>query len=154
MHIVLEGNIGVGKSSLLNYLKSNLEQVEAAPEPVSTWTSCNGTNILGLFNTDMEKYGLTFQSVVIGSLFERDAEYKNSANPVVFERSIDSSKNVFAKVLEKQGFLDWDGENILKYYYDVYQKFLSPPDLVIYLKVSPGTVYERIKQRGRSMGSP
>ena len=48
---IIEGNIGSGKTTLINKLKSN-NDYEVIEEPVSTWLSIKGDNdknLLGLF---------------------------------------------------------------------------------------------------------
>lgn len=149
MRIVLEANIGVGKSSLLHFLKSTIPNIEVATEPVELWKNIGGTNMLEMFNKDMKKYALTFQHTVMTSLLERDVALKNCPHPIIFERSIDSVKNVFAKVLEKNGCIDSDDVNILNYCHGVYKKLVKPIDLIVYLKASPETALTRIKKRGR-----
>ena len=46
-HVLVEGNIGVGKSTFLNRLKENLgNDATVFTEPVELWTNFKGTNLL------------------------------------------------------------------------------------------------------------
>lgn len=43
--VAVEGNIGSGKSTFLNYCSSR-NNVEVVPEPVKKWRNFNGVNLL------------------------------------------------------------------------------------------------------------
>lgn len=47
--VAVEGNIGSGKSTFLEYCKLHPD-VEVVPEPVSEWTDLRGTNLLVSIN--------------------------------------------------------------------------------------------------------
>ena len=48
--VLVEGNIGVGKTTFLNFLQSKTSNVEVFPEPVNLWKDVGGYNALvGLF---------------------------------------------------------------------------------------------------------
>ena len=49
--IQIEGNIGVGKSTLINYLKSKLSKnhkIMLINEPINTWMNIEGYNLFHL----------------------------------------------------------------------------------------------------------
>lgn len=43
--VIVEGNIGSGKTTFLNYFKQ-FEDVNVLAEPVNKWRNCNGHNLL------------------------------------------------------------------------------------------------------------
>lgn len=47
--VSVEGNIGSGKSTFLNYCESD-EEVVTLPEPVGLWTNVGGVNLLVLIS--------------------------------------------------------------------------------------------------------
>ena len=65
--VSVEGNIGSGKSTFLNYVKQQcaaLEKVIILAEPVNEWetlTDSQGSSIIELFYHDKEKYAFPFQ---------------------------------------------------------------------------------------------
>ena len=59
----MEGNIGSGKSTFINYFKDS-KNVEMIPEPVEMWKSVRGYNTLDLMYKDAQRWSLTFQSYV------------------------------------------------------------------------------------------
>lgn len=55
--VFCEGNIGCGKSTFLDYLKSQKQDVQVFPENISLWRNFNGLNLLvseiiDFFNND------------------------------------------------------------------------------------------------------
>jgi deoxyguanosine kinase len=59
----IEGNIGVGKSTLLKILSENMiEDIEYLPENVSSWQNLGGQNInlLEMMYKDPVRYGFIF----------------------------------------------------------------------------------------------
>ena len=42
----MEGNIGCGKSTMMEYFKNCSDSVEVVPEPLEKWTNLNGHNAL------------------------------------------------------------------------------------------------------------
>ena len=59
----MEGNIGSGKSTFLEYFKQS-KSVEVLAEPVDMWKSVQGHNTLELMYKDARRWSLTFQSYV------------------------------------------------------------------------------------------
>ena len=56
--IHVEGNIGTGKSTFLNYMKQ-FPYMDVIPEPVDQWTNLNGTDVLKLAFADPKRWALT-----------------------------------------------------------------------------------------------
>ena len=52
--VSIEGNIGAGKSTMLQFFKKYSE-VELIPEPVSQWCNLNGHNLLGKLYEDPKR---------------------------------------------------------------------------------------------------
>ena len=74
-----------------------------------------------------------------------------STKPVhVFERSLDTTKHCFIKALLQTKAIKEVEKTILSQFATFLKQYTELPDLIIYIRTSPSTVYERIKQRGRS----
>ena len=56
--IAIEGNIGAGKSTLINYFKQ-FEEVQVHAEPLDKWQNVNGENLLAKLYEDPKRW--TFQ---------------------------------------------------------------------------------------------
>lgn len=66
--ISIEGDIGAGKSTLIQYLKERNPTWNFIDEPVGTWTSLKtdeGENLLELFYKDQKRYSYTFQNCAL-----------------------------------------------------------------------------------------
>jgi deoxyadenosine/deoxycytidine kinase len=61
--ILVEGNIGVGKTTLINIF-SQEKDVEIALEPVDKWQNLNGINLFQRYYKEPNKFFATFQSYV------------------------------------------------------------------------------------------
>ena len=64
--ISIEGNIGSGKSTFLQYLKEHLtsDKICFLDEPIADWLSIvdtNDTNIIERYYDDQKKYAFSFQ---------------------------------------------------------------------------------------------
>ena len=70
--ISIEGNIGAGKSTVLNVLKQKHPDWVFIDEPVDTWTAlknADGTNLLEHFYQDQVRWAYTFQNCALLSRF-------------------------------------------------------------------------------------
>ncbi len=153
MLISIEGNIGSGKSTLVEYLKS-LGNYIFVDEPVNEWLTIkdkDGSNALECFYKNKEKNAFCFQVLAyITRLKKLMDKLKNKPEDVIIitERSIETDRNVFAKMLYEDGFLssiEWETYN---YWFDTF-KDVSKVDLIIYIKTSPEKCLERINKRNR-----
>jgi thymidine kinase len=155
--ISVEGNIGVGKSTFINILKSKwIEGCEVIPEPVDMWknlTNSDGKNILQTFYEDIPRWAYSFQNVAcITRMMKIENTIRNSTSKYIFlDRSLGTDKNVFEAMLHDQGHLTQIEHSMYNLWCDFYHQYVRPQDnqIYIYLKASPETCAERIKKRGR-----
>ena len=61
--VSIEGNIGSGKSTMLNYF-DKFTDVELLAEPVKQWTDLKGHNLLHKLYEDPQRWSFQFQSYV------------------------------------------------------------------------------------------
>lgn len=61
----IEGNIGSGKTVLLNLLSKHLPNLVIAPEPVEDWQHINRFNLLQQYYDDPHRWAYTFQNYAI-----------------------------------------------------------------------------------------
>jgi deoxyadenosine/deoxycytidine kinase len=65
--ISIEGNIGAGKSTLIETLKTKFSNVVFVDEPVDEWstvTDKDGTTVLEKYYADQKRYAFAFQMMV------------------------------------------------------------------------------------------
>src|SRR5688572_18399035 len=75
--VVIDGNIGAGKSTLMNKLQATIPGAHAIPEPIKKWQETkdsNGLNILGAFDVDTKAWAVLFQIFAFVTRLEVMAE--------------------------------------------------------------------------------
>jgi thymidine kinase len=146
--VTVEGNIGSGKSTFLQYFKKS-EKVEVLFEPVDMWKSVRGNNTLDLMYKDAKRWSLTFQSYVQLTMLMNHT--KKHTSPVkLLERSLFSAQYCFVENLYRQGGMpDVDYAVITEWFEWIKQNVDINVDLIVYLQASPEACLERIKVRNR-----
>ena len=156
--ITIEGNIGAGKSTLVDILKNKYADrtdVMFLQEPVDVWTkiSQDGKNVLELFYSDQKKYSFAFQVLAYTTrlhMIEKAVEEatRTGIRVIVMERSLEADRNIFAKMLHDDGLI----EDCM------YQIYLLMSDIglekynahgVLWVNAGPETCLERIRKRSR-----
>ena len=141
--IAVAGNIGVGKSTLVKLLSENLNWTPFY-EPVSE------NPYLEDFYADMQTWGFHSQIYFLMRRLRIHRKLMDMEGSVVQDRSVYEDAEIFAHNLFLQ---DAISERDYATYHELYQvlvEFLPPPDLVIYLRASVGTLIDRITMRDRA----
>ncbi|HET6450411.1 MAG TPA: deoxynucleoside kinase [Spirochaetia bacterium] len=141
-YVVLAGNIGAGKSSLVRMLCERLGW-EPYYEPVTE------NPYLQDFYRDMGAWAFHSQVFFLTHRAQAHRALMDVPRAVAQDRSFYEDAEVFARALHRQGAIndrDWGT------YVDLYRTLttlLAPPDLVVYLRASVPTLRLRIALRGR-----
>lgn len=147
--ILVEGNIGVGKSTFLKQFERNMN-IEIIYEPIEMWRDLNGSNILDLMYQDTQKWGFPFQSYTT-LLMLKNHEKPTEKKIKMMERSVFSGRYCFTKLLLEDGKLTKEEYDILHKWYDFIEENNDVrPDLIVYLRATPEQVHERLQSRRRS----
>ena len=136
MYISICGNIGSGKSSLCEGLKT-IKQFKIVKEPIEMFSE-----ILEMYYQNPKEWSLSLQFQILYVFNCLDL-----GSNCITERSAFESKEIFTKALTQIGFI-----NDIEYkLYQNYFKLIKPkhPDIFIYLQTDPDICYERIKKRNR-----
>lgn len=141
--ITVAGNIGVGKSTLVELLTA-----QQGWEPVYEAVAENP--YLADFYADMGRWSFQSQVFFLSRRLQQHHTLLQNPRPTIQDRSVYEDAEIFARNLMLQGNMsqrDW------AVYHELYQTMatlLRPPDLVVYLKASVETLQKRIAQRGRA----
>ena len=140
--VVVAGNIGVGKSTLVRLLGERLGwQPFFEPEAENPY--------LADFYQDMRAWAFHSQIFFLTHRLRTHHQLVDHPTSVLQDRSVYEDAEVFACNLYQQGMLDERDYHSYQELYQVLTQFLPPPDLVIYLRASVETLLDRIRQRGR-----
>jgi deoxyadenosine/deoxycytidine kinase len=154
--ITIEGNIGVGKSTFVDIIKSHILNSEIVYEPVEIWKKLqdtDGSNILQKFYQDIPRWAYSFQNLAcITRMTKIEDTIKNSTAKYIFlDRSLGTDKNVFEKMLYDSGKISEIEHQMYNLWCDFYYKYVRSEleNIIIYLKCNPETALKRIQKRGR-----
>lgn len=154
MIISIEGNIGSGKSTLLKILKKELAYLKNftfIQEPINSWlkiTDIQGENILSKFYGDQEKYGFAFQVMAFTTKLQLIKDNLNQ-DYIITERSVNTDKEVFAKMLHKDNKIDDICMAIYSNLFDTFIEDKTKINKIIYIKTNPNICYQRVNKRKR-----
>lgn len=153
---IVEGNIGVGKSTFLTLMEKLLPACQIIPEPVDSWNhQAYGASLLSLFYENPQRWAYTLETLALKCrVRDHLAEQKIQYPYRLMERSIYSGHYVFATNDLEAGYLtelEWT----------MYQKWIDflvhghckLPRGFIYLRAEPQVCFDRMKIRNRSSES-
>lgn len=141
-YLVLAGNIGAGKSTLVGLLAKRLGFMPYY-EPVAE------NPYLTDFYADMGRWALQSQLFFLTHRVKTHRALMDDPCSVVQDRSLYEDAEVFARNLREQGALSGRDWSTYRELYTTVADLLPPPDLVIYLRASVPTLKKRIAKRGR-----
>ena len=142
-HIVISGNIGVGKTTLSEIISKKfnwelqLEEVKDNP-------------YLDDFYKSMTDWSFHLQIFFLNSRFNQIQKISESNNIVIQDRSIYEDFEVFTKTLHDSGVLMDREFNNYKRLYNTILKYVEEPDLLIYLRnLNIDKIISNIEKRSR-----
>ena len=141
--VAVAGNIGVGKSTLVEMLCRKLGW-DPFFEPEAN------NPYLSDFYANMDAWGFHSQVYFLAHRMRANLQLVTHTGSVVQDRSIYEDAEIFARNLFLQGHINERDYNTYRDLYHVMVEFLPPPDLVIYLRASTSTLIRRISLRNRS----
>ncbi len=145
-YVVVAGNIGAGKSTLVSLLAEHLGFI-AYFEPVLE------NPFLKDFYADMRRWALQSQLFFLSHRATMHQKLSADTHSVVQDRSIYEDAEVFAKNLYVQGNMEKREWLVYQDLYRTLTEILPHPSLVIYIRASVPTLQARIAQRGRDFES-
>jgi deoxyadenosine/deoxycytidine kinase len=142
--IAIAGNIGAGKSSLLDFLTGTYD--------VLPFYEPNDANpYLPDFYRDMRRWAFPSQLFFLASKFRIHQQADRASGVVIQDRTIFEDAEIFATALHQMRKIDQRDWNTYWAFYQSILEAIQPPDLMIYLRCSMRTLRRRIRMRGRAM---
>ncbi|HEY9169310.1 MAG TPA: deoxynucleoside kinase [Lutibacter sp.] len=142
MHVAIAGNIGAGKTSLTKLLAKHYKW-----EP--HYESVEENPYLDDFYAEMERWSFNLQVYFLNSRFRQILEIRESGKNLIQDRTIYEDARIFAPNLHAMGLMT--NRDFLNYesLFELMERLVSPPDLLIYLRASIPTLVGQIHKRGR-----
>ena len=161
--ISFDGNIGSGKSSVVNYFQKNFPKfcnlktyhykICFLDEPVNQWESIvdisDNKNIIEKFYNNNKDYAFQFQMMAyISRLSLLRKALNEDYDIIITERSIYTDKNVFAQML-------YDNKQMSNTEHIIYTKWFNEfTDIIeniktVYIRTSPEICDKRVQKRAR-----
>ena len=136
-HVVVEGPIGAGKTTLARRLAARLSADLVLEQPAEN-------PFLSRFYQDMPRYALPTQ---LFFLFQRARMLEPLAQPDMFGRAVVADFLLDKDPLFARLTLSADELALYMKIYEALRPQAPAPDLVIYLQAQPATLIERVKRR-------
>ncbi|MBL7890171.1 MAG: deoxynucleoside kinase [Bacteroidetes bacterium] len=142
MHVAIAGNIGSGKTTLTTLLAKHYKWQ-------AHFEDADDNPYLNDFYEDMQRWSFNLQVYFLNSRFSQVQQIKTSGKTVIQDRTIYEDAYIFAPNLHSMGLMTTrDFENYFSLF-KLMESFISPPDLLIYLRASVPTLVNQIQKRGR-----
>ena len=140
--IVIAGNIGAGKTTLVEILSNRLG--------FSPFSEPHEDNpYLADFYEDMESWSFHSQVYFLTRRLKIHKELLLAEGSVVQDRSVYEDAEIFARNLFLQGDFSTRDYSVYQDLYHILASLLPPPNLMVYLRASVDTLMQRIAKRGR-----
>ena len=150
--ILLEGNIGAGKTTLGRTINSS-GLFNFVEEPTEIWREGFASNMLELFYSDAKRWGLTFQmcALITRAKTWREVCHLQEKHSIILERSVFCDRFVFAENGHRTGLFS---EAEYQLYCEMWDFMVTnggtEPDLILSLRTPAEVCLERIRTRGRA----
>jgi deoxyadenosine/deoxycytidine kinase len=142
MHIAIAGNIGSGKTTLTTLIAKHYKYTAHFEE-------VDNNPYLSDFYKDMQRWSFNLQVFFLRSRFRQLIDIKKKSKKIVQDRTIYEDAYIFAPNLHAMGLMTTrDFENYTDLF-GVMDEFITPPDLLIYLRASVPSLVTNIQKRGR-----
>jgi deoxyadenosine/deoxycytidine kinase len=142
MHVAIAGNIGAGKTTLTKMLAKHYNW-----EP--HYESVDENPYLDDFYDEMERWSFNLQVYFLNSRFRQILEIREDEKKIIQDRTIYEDANIFAPNLHAMGLMSNRDFDNYKSLFELMERLVTPPDLLIYLRASISTLVEHIHSRGR-----
>lgn len=155
--ISVEGNIGAGKTTLIKNMEKKLasDEIVFLKEPVDIWETIRDPvdheSILVKFYRDPHKYAFSFQVMAYASrlsIIRKTIADNPKCKVIICERSLDADRNIFAKMLYKDGMIDSIHFQIYNHFFNEYSEDYALSG-IIYIDADPDVCKSRIEMRAR-----
>lgn len=142
MQVAIAGNIGAGKTTLTRLLAKHYKWTPHYEDVVDN-------PYLDDFYHQMERWSFNLQVYFLNSRFRQILNMRESGKSTIQDRTIYEDAYIFAPNLHDMGLMSSrDFKNYMSLF-ELMEKLIGPPDLLIYLRSSIPNLVNQIHKRGR-----
>jgi len=142
LHVAVSGNIGSGKTTLTGLLGKHYNW-EMHYEDV------DGNPYINDFYAEMQRWSFNMQIYYVNNRFNQVMEIREGKKNVIQDRTIYEDAYIFAPNLHSMGLMTTRDFETYFSLFNLLDKFVQAPDLLIYLRASVPRLVSQIQSRGR-----
>jgi deoxyadenosine/deoxycytidine kinase len=142
LHVAVSGNIGSGKTTLTGLLAKHYGW-ETHYEDV------DGNPYINDFYAEMQRWSFNMQIYYVNNRFNQILEIREGKKNVIQDRTIYEDAYIFAPNLHSMGLMTTRDFETYFSLFNLLDRFVQPPDLLIYLRASVPRLVSQIQSRGR-----
>jgi len=142
MHVAIAGNIGAGKTTLTRLLAKHYNWD-------AHYESVDENPYLDDFYGEMERWSFNLQVHFLNSRFRQILDIREGKKSIIQDRTIYEDANIFAPNLHAMGLMTNRDFSNYSSLFELMERLVEPPDLLIYLRASISTLVDQIHKRGR-----
>lgn len=139
--IAVSGNLGVGKTTFVKKIGGHCNWS-------TMFESVSDNPYLSDYYTDMNSWAFHLQIYFITNRVDQYLKAIQIPQTIIADRSIYEDVNVFLPALYHLGALSKRDYDTITQLYMIIQRYLPPPDLLIYMTASVDIIMQRIQKRG------
>ena len=151
----LEGVVGAGKSSLLEYLKKKYkgarDEIDFVPEPVKEWMNFYGHDLLTEYYDGRISPAVFQIHALMELVFLHQKRPKKKLR--IIEQSVAAGRYIFLELQKEENLISECEYLIIK---NIYQEILKSDlgknlrtDVTFYIRTDPRIAFDRMMRRGR-----
>jgi deoxyadenosine/deoxycytidine kinase len=142
LHIAVSGNIGSGKTTLTGLLSKHYGWQ-------AHFEDADDNPYINDFYAEMQRWSFNMQIYFLNNRFNQVLEIREGKNAVIQDRTIYEDAYIFAPNLHSMGLMTTRDFETYFSLFNLLDRFVQPPDLLVYLRASVPRLVSQIQNRGR-----
>lgn len=142
LHVAVSGNIGSGKTTLTGLLSKHYGWE-------SHYEDVDGNPYINDFYAEMQRWSFNMQIYYLNNRFNQVLEIREGKKGVIQDRTIYEDAYIFAPNLHSMGLMTTRDFETYFSLFNLLDKFVQPPDVLVYLRASVPRLVSQIQNRGR-----
>ena len=141
-HIAVSGNIGSGKTTLTGLLSKHYKWD-------AHFEDADDNPYINDFYAEMQRWSFNMQIYFLNNRFNQVLEIREGKKGVIQDRTIYEDAYIFAPNLHSMGLMTTRDFETYFSLFNLLDRFVQPPDLLVYLRASVPRLVSQIQNRGR-----